>query len=120
LLRFAPETITLKTGDTVRWETRDTIDPHSVTFAGSEQVPPWEIYELQPQGPPKVFRNAKAAVPAGGPVHEGTGFYGSGRLSPVGTPGPTAYSLTFTKPGTYTYWCAIHVPEGMRGTVVVQ
>lgn len=119
-LRFAPETITVKVGDTVRWETRDTIDPHTVTFAGLDQVPPWEIFEAQSQGPPKVYRNIKAAAPAGGSIHEGNGFYGSGRLAPLGTPGPVAYSLTFTKPGTYTYWCAIHVPEGMRGTVVVQ
>ena len=120
LMRFAPETITVKVGDTVRWETRDTFDPHTVTFAGSDQVPPWEISEAQPQGPPKVYRNLKAAAPAGGPIHEGNGFYGSGRLAPLGAPGPTAYSLTFTKPGTYTYWCAIHAPQGMRGAVVVQ
>jgi len=120
ILRFAPQTITIKVGDTVRWETRDTIDPHTVTFSGSDQVPPWEVPEAQAQGPPKVYRNNKAALPAGGRVHEGGGFYNSGRLAPLGTPGPLTYSLTFTKPGTYTYWCAIHVPEGMRGTVVVQ
>lgn len=120
LMRFAPETITVKVGDTVRWETRDPFDPHTVTFAGSEQVPPWEVPEAQPQGPPKVFRNLKAAAPAGGAIHEGNGFYGSGRLAPLGVPGPLAYSLTFTKPGTYTYWCAIHVPQGMHGTVIVQ
>jgi plastocyanin len=119
-LRFAPDTITVKVGDTVRWETRDKFDPHTVTFAGTEQVPPWELFETQPQGPPRVFRNAKAALPSGGALHEGDGFYGSGRLSPLGTPGPLTYSLTFTKPGTYTYWCAIHVPEGMRGTIIVQ
>jgi len=120
LMRFGPRTITIKVGDTVRWETRDLFDPHTVTFAGSDVVPSWEIYVPQSQGPPKAYLNLKAAAPAGGSIHEGNGFYGSGRLAPLAAPGPRSYSLTFTKPGTYTYWCAVHVPQGMQGTVVVQ
>ena len=51
----------------------------------------------------------------------GTGYANSGVLLPPMSPqGPHTYSLTFTKPGTYTYWCVVHVPVGMRGTVVVQ
>jgi plastocyanin len=35
---------------------------------------------------------------------------------------PNSYSVTFTKPGTYVYFCSAHgTPDaGMRGTVVVQ
>ena len=118
-MRFAPETITVKAGDTVQWSNRDAFEPHTVTFAGSEQVPPYHFPEPQSQGPPKEYFNRKAAAPVGGPSHDGTGFYGSGRLAQVIAPGTHTYSLTFTKPGTYTYWCVLHVPEGMRGTVVV-
>ena len=39
----------------------------------------------------------------------------------VGVPGTAqSYALTFTKPGTYTYWCLVHVAQGMKGTIVVR
>jgi hypothetical protein len=58
---------------------------------------------------------------AGGPVHKGLRYYNSGVLVPAPAPaGPHLYSVTFTKPGTYTYWCVVHVPEGMKGTAIVQ
>jgi plastocyanin len=38
----------------------------------------------------------------------------------LSSPGPKTYTVTFTKPGTYTYWCPVHVAQGMKGTVVVQ
>jgi plastocyanin len=32
----------------------------------------------------------------------------------------TIYLHTFTTPGTYPYYCAPHVSDGMKGTIVVQ
>lgn len=44
--------------------------------------------------------------------NDGTGTLDSGRLSQGET-----YSYTFSTPGTYTYYCAIH--PNMRGTIIV-
>ncbi len=120
LLRFAPEAMTVKVGDTIGWDMKDSFEIHTVTFSGAEEPPEFVIPEKQPQGPPNVYFNPKVMAPAGGAVHKETAYYNSTVLVPPGGPGPNTYSLTFTKPGTYTYWCVVHVPEGMKGVIIVK
>jgi plastocyanin len=120
LYRFGADVVRVHVGDTVRWVMDDPDEIHTVTFPGSGQVPPFIVPTPQPQGPPKLYENPRAVAPAGGPVHRGTGYYNSGILVPAPLPGPHTYELRFTKRGTFTYWCVVHVPEGMRGTVIVQ
>jgi plastocyanin len=53
------------------------------------------------------------------PTLHGIGFWNSGALDRVSaTPLPPASQVTFTTPGTYTYYCLIH--PFMKGTVTVQ
>lgn len=120
LLRFTPGPLRVKAGSTVRWVMKDPFEIHTVTFPGTGDVPQFLVLDQQAQGPPKIFFNPKIVAPSGGPKHTGKTYHNSGILLPVNPPGPTEYSLTFSKPGTYTYWCVVHVPEGMRGTVIVQ
>ncbi|HEV2358860.1 MAG TPA: plastocyanin/azurin family copper-binding protein [bacterium] len=120
LLRFTPGPLRVKAGSTVRWVMKDPFEIHTVTFQGTGAVPQFLLLEQQAQGPPKIFFNPKILAPAGGPRHTGNTYHNSQILLPVNPPGPTEYSLTFSKPGTYTYWCVVHVPEGMSGTVIVQ
>ena len=42
------------------------------------------------------------------------GFYNSGIVAPN-----QSYTFMFTQPGTYTYVCVIHSPQGMFGKVIV-
>jgi plastocyanin len=119
VIGFAPEMITVKAGDTVRWVMKDPIELHTVTFSGREPTPEFLLPEPQPKGPPKFYFNSKGVYPAGGPVQKGDGLYNSGFMN-LNSRGPRTYSLTFTKPGTYTYWCVVHVPQGMKGVVNVQ
>jgi plastocyanin len=120
VLRFLPESLTVKTGDTVRWEMRDPMELHTITFSGSEQPPDFiQPPQMQPQGPPKIYFNPKGVVRLGGFTHAGDGYYNSGFMA-MDVPGPKTYSLTFTRPGTYTYWCVVHVPQGMKGVINVQ
>src|SRR6267142_2228002 len=58
---------------------------------------------------------ANAFFPAGDPSYDGTGYHNSGVPGPDGR---LSYTLTFTKPGNYSYICGIH--SGMRGTVIVR
>ena len=118
--RFTPETLTVKAGDTVRWVMKDPTEAHTVTFPGN--APPPDFLQEGPpaQGPPKVYFNPKVAAPAGGSIHAAGRYYNSGLMT-VGIPGTVqSYELTFTKPGTYTYWCVVHVVQGMKGTIVVR
>lgn len=119
VISFTPDNMTVKAGDTVRWVMKDPIELHTVTFSGTEPTPEFITAEPQPKGPPKLYFNSKGAYPAGGPVHKGNGAYNSGFML-VNGPAPKTYSLTFTKPGTYTYWCVVHVPQGMKGVITVQ
>jgi hypothetical protein len=70
----------------------------------------------QKAGPPLMTINPKAALPFGGPTYDGTGYVSSGFLTPHENY-PARYTLTFTKPGTYSYDCLVH--PGMDGTITV-
>ncbi|HET7264598.1 MAG TPA: plastocyanin/azurin family copper-binding protein [bacterium] len=120
VLRFTPAPLRVKAGSTVTWTMTDPFEIHTVTFQGPGVVPQFLLLEQAAQGPPKIWVNPKILAPAGGPAHTGNAYYNSGIILPVNPPGPTSYTLKFTKPGTYTYWCVVHVPEGMRGSIIVQ
>lgn len=94
-LAMLPDTITIDEGDSVEWTVQGEV--HTITFLGSFNSPP---------GDP--------TVPQGGSTYDGTQFLSSGVL-PIGA----HYKVTFTKAGTYPYFCVLHAPE-MHGTIVVQ
>lgn len=94
--------ITIPLGTTITWTNESNNVPHTVTFPVAGQQPP--------AGPPD------AVPPSGGSTYDGTVLTNSGVMSPG-----KSYSLTFTKTGTYTYYCLFHDgPTGMLGTVTVQ
>jgi plastocyanin len=128
VLRFLPDRLEIKAGDTVRWTNQSKTEPHTVTFVGEGAEPPEDILvEPQPSGPPKIIQNPLSLFPAGGPVYSGQGYVNSGFLGELNgqpLPGGPAYELTFDTPGEYPYYCILHAsgPEdaaGMAGTIVV-
>jgi plastocyanin len=104
---FTPTQISINAGDTVTWSL-DSTEFHNVLFTGQPTPPDF----IQP-GPDGVFINPEVGLPQGGATYDGTGVVGSGILNKGQT-----WSLTFTTPGTYTYFCAIH--PGMIGSIQVQ
>ena len=93
---------------------------HNVLFG---EEPTLLNFEPQPAGPPKVFAPTEAFFPLGPNMHTGTGIYSSGVIRGTNDPpGPfgTSYALTFTQPGRYEYICALHYPQGMDGTIIVE
>ena len=133
---FGPSDITISAGDAVTWTV---LGPHSIAFNATEDARP--ILAKGSDG--TVSLNTKAATPApegapgqtppgpdSPPVEEptlidagewdGQGFHSSGLILSFGPgdPGYSAYKLTFTTAGTYTYICTVH-PD-MEGTVTVQ
>ncbi len=120
--RFSREPLVVKRGTTVTWTDRDPFEIHTVTFTGGQNVPELIVVEPQKAGPPKLLLNPKAGTPSQTKTYDGTGYVNSGILFPPGAPGnpPTSFRLTFTKAGRYDYYCIIHAPWGMKGTVIVQ
>jgi plastocyanin len=98
-LQFYPAAITVDAGDTVVFQS-PTAEVHSISIPVPGASPP-------PASDPT------AAAPAGGTTYDATGYISSGFIA-----GGATYTVTFTKPGTYTYYS---IPQGFAtGTVVVQ
>jgi plastocyanin len=106
-MRFKAQNLTIHAGDQVVWTQMNFMAIHTVSFLASGQTIPDFIL-------PDLSINPVAAAPSGGSSYNGTGFYNSGVLQPGQN-----YSLTFTKQGTYDYWCLIHDEMKMVGEVVV-
>ena len=99
--KLSATTVTVAAGTTVTWTNLDSNLPHTVTFAAAGQPFP----TLNPFSPP-----------SGGTTYDGSAVVNSGPLFPG-----QSFSLTLTKPGTYTYHCLFHDDtENMIGTVIVQ
>ncbi len=122
VLRFTREPLVVPLGATVTWAMRDTFELHTVTFTSGEKLPQFAVPEPQASGAPKVLLNPKALTPTNTTRYDGTGYVNSGLLFPPGNPGkfPSSFSLTFTKPGRFEYWCLVHAETGQRGIIVVQ
>ncbi len=102
-VQFFPATVNVSVGDSVTW-VNSTQTPHTVTFHP-------ELFQGDPFAPP----------PAPPSPYDGSGLANSGIIgfNPLGQPVPKSFTLTFGKPGTYTYECLLHDAEGMKGTVNV-
>jgi plastocyanin len=122
VLRFGHEPLVIRRGTTVTWEMRDPFEIHTVTFASGAKPPQFVVVEPQQSGPPKVLLNPTALTPTTATRYDGTGYVNSGMLFPPGNPGhqPTSFSLTFTTPGRFEYWCLVHADVGQRAMIIVQ
>jgi plastocyanin len=136
LLRFTPSALTTTVGTPVSLEmTPGTTEAHTFTFAKdvkaagklADQTFVAPLAGAATSGPPTFAIDPKYAYPSeapGTPVgydgsNHGDGFLNSGVLDgDPKTPFPQKFTVSFSQPGTYTYFCAIHT--FMNGTVVVQ
>ena len=96
--RFAPDSLTVKVGDTVTWRNEDS-QTHTVT-AYDDGVPDGTGYFASGEAPDEEA--ARDDLQAG--------------LIPEGD----AYEFTFDEPGTYSYFCIPHEQQGMKGEIVVE
>jgi plastocyanin len=132
-LFFYPRTVTVHVGDTVTWQFRGF---HTVTFPGTKKPYPFvtPLKAKQPKtldgsGQPFWWSGAAPVLAisplsileqGGTTISSPTEVRSSGLMriltsTPKKPPAP--FTLTFTKPGTYLYECAVH--PGMRGAVRV-
>ena len=125
IMRFFPETITVRVGETVEWTNYDPEAPHTVTF-GAEPADPTALVGVTND----LDLARHGTLPNSSTANSfSSGFYGAalqdqGPNPPTGpvpqTPlGVTRARVTFTQPGTYHYICALHDELGMKGAVIV-
>jgi plastocyanin len=117
------EQLSIKVGDSINFDMQKNGNgvPHTVTYlSGGADL---DLITPQPQqgGPPLLLVNPKVLMPAPLPPapYDGTGYYNSGLLLTRG-PTPQAFTVTYTKAGTFKYQCIIHDEDGMNGAIVVQ
>jgi len=122
ILRFTREPLSISVGTTVTWTVNDPFEIHTVTFTNGDEHLEFIIPVPQPNGPPKLELNAAVLTPTIKTSYDGAGFVNSGLLFPAGNPAnlPSSFSLTFTKPGRYEYWCLVHKDAGQRGIIIVK
>jgi plastocyanin len=122
ILRFTREPLLISVGTTVKWTVNDPFEIHTVTFTNGDEHLQFIVQVPQPNGPPKLELNAAVLTPTNKTSYDGTGYVNSGLLFPAGNPAnlPSSFSLTFTKPGRYEYWCLVHKDAGQRGIIIVK
>jgi plastocyanin len=118
VLRFQSDKIAIRAGQTVEWDNRDPVTPHTIIF-GIEPPDPFPRsgnVSVDPDGALHATINSSADS-----VH--SGFIVAppqGRIGFVQSPlGFTRFRVTFSKPGWFPYICALHDGLGMKGTVIV-
>jgi plastocyanin len=122
ILRFTRAPLLISVGTTVTWTVNDPFEIHTVTFTNGDKHLQFIIPEPQPNGPPKLELNAAVLTPTKRTTYDGTGYVNSGLLFPAGNPAnlPSSFSLTFTRPGRYDYWCLVHKDAGQHGIIIVK
>jgi plastocyanin len=122
-IAFFPAKKTVKVGDTVTFEmSKKTIELHNVHFGPKDYLDPFAQSFIGEVFQPFVIYRSDApgtAVSYDGTNH-GNGYFNTGVLdSDKSSPFPSQDSVTFTKAGTYTYYCAVHGND-MSGEIIVQ
>jgi plastocyanin len=126
LMGFVPQKLTVKVGTTVTWENKAAMEIHNVVFGPSAYIDAFEKqYDLFPGGPGAPNQVSPALVygtdPGRPAVYDGSnhgnGFFASPLIGSV--PGlQHSTQITFTKAGSYHYFCLLHGEE-MSGDIVV-
>jgi len=119
LVRFLGATTVVHVGDTVEWTIMSPSLNHTVTF-GMPQ--PADIVDPTP-GLPQDSDGVLHAIINSPNDSVSSGFIGiatqEAAFQPQSPPDATRFRVTFTKPGTFKYYCILHDNLGMLGTVIV-
>jgi plastocyanin len=118
VMRFLGENTVVHVGDTVEWTNPSLMVVHTITF-GTEPaniMPPSSGVTFDPDGVP----HATISSPN---QNVNSGFVAQQNQETIGFPqwpvDVTRFRVTFTAPGSYNYYCAIHDILGMVAKVTV-
>lgn len=117
---YFPKNLSIKQGDQVIWTS---VFFHQVIFPAGQPAPPFVVpTEVEGQPFPNLVVSPEVAfpvIPSG--EFDGTQLFSSGLIGTLGgpLPGGTTFAMTFSKPGSFDYVCATHLPLGMKGSITV-
>ena len=128
VLGYFPQALKVKAGTTVTFVNKAPVEVHNVVFGPKKYILGLQkTTDLFPTGPKSPNQTSPFLVygsePKGQYSFDGAN-HGNGFLSTplnAGAPGQglsQSWAVTFTKPGTYSYFCWIHGPE-MSGKIIV-
>ena len=123
-LQYTPDVLNIYAGDSVTFSVKGRVEPHTVSFGPKKLLDSLAQNFITPvgskNGPPTLVFTNKVVLPTARHTYDGTGYANSGVLNREyrGTLNQTNWTIKFTKPGEYTYYCLIHYP-GMHGTIFV-
>jgi plastocyanin len=106
VMRYLPQNLHVRVGDTAVWTNDTSNEPHGVTFLAGQplpQVPDW--YSSPPTG--------------NGISYDGSSYFNSGPLYRPDTGLPDSLTLTFTRPGKFPYVDVGDFFMKMQGSVIV-
>jgi plastocyanin len=128
VLGYLPRTLEVKEGTTVTFVNRSPQEVHNVVWGPKKYIlhlqKTTDLFPTSPTGPNQVSpflvygSEKKGGYSYDGTAH-GNGFFSTPLTS--GSPAiplPRSWKVTFTKAGTYKYFCWIHGPD-MGGAIVV-
>src|SRR4029077_11772774 len=116
----APGTIEISVGESVTWTNQDIDAPHTVTFGVELPGPPGAPPGFLPYGGTSIA-SASDQVNSGFLIsQELIDYLNVSSLIPPGFVVTRQATFTFTKAGTYHYFCALHDFLGMQGTIIVR
>lgn len=106
VMRYLPQTVHVRVGDTVAWANDTINEVHGVTFLAGQAlplIPDW--YESGPSGNPTSY--------------DGSSFLNSGPLYPADGGRTHSFAVTFTKTGAFSYVDVANAVLGVQGSVIV-
>jgi len=128
LLQYFPKVLKVKAGSTVTFVNKSASEVHNIVFGPKAYLQQWgKKTDLQPQGPNApnqatpilLYGTDPSPLTYDGASAHGNGFFATPLTSGTPIPGlARSTKVTFSKPGTYHYFCWIHGPD-MSGTIVV-
>jgi len=120
-IAFFPAKKTVKVGQQVTFTmSNKSTETHNVAFGPEAYAAELAQSFIGPPGldPRTVSPSEPSALVVNGTSH-GNGFVNTGLLDDVkGTPLPKSATVSFSKPGTYQYYCIVHGAE-MKGSITV-
>ena len=122
-MRFLPQQINIRAGDTVEWTNQNPVEAHTVTFGTAPTgLAIFAPSNVRPNPDPDGALHADISSNAD---NVSSGIIVAGAQDPNGgmgnqTPlGPTRFRVTFQKHGVFPYRCLLHDDLGMKGMVIV-
>jgi plastocyanin len=122
VMRFLPQQINIRAGDTVEWTNQNPVEAHTVTFGTTPLGFPGTFAPFN-AAPDPIGDGALLAVITSPADNVSSGIIAAAAQDQIGSQqtalGATRFRVKFPNAGSFPYYCLLHDDIGMRGIVLV-